>query len=80
MGDVAEVTGATDTLAHKRIEVEDVGVATLRFKSGALGVIEAGCLLPFAEGFPGQVGINALQCSHPPDDSPGKFGYGVAPC
>ena len=41
MGDVIEVTGATDTLAHKRIEVEDAGVATLRFKNGALGVIEA---------------------------------------
>ena len=41
MGDVAEVTGVTDTLAHQRIEVEDVGVATLRFKNGALGVIEA---------------------------------------
>jgi predicted dehydrogenase len=41
MGDVAEVSGATATLAHKRIEVEDVGVATLRFKNGALGVMEA---------------------------------------
>ncbi len=41
MGDVVEVTGATDTLAHKRIEVEDIGVATLRFKNGALGVMEA---------------------------------------
>ena len=41
MGDVVEVTGATATLAHKRIEVEDVGVATLRFRNGALGVIEA---------------------------------------
>ena len=41
MGEVAEVTGATSTLAHERIEVEDVGVATLRFKNGALGVIEA---------------------------------------
>ncbi|HID23765.1 MAG TPA: Gfo/Idh/MocA family oxidoreductase [Planctomycetaceae bacterium] len=41
MGDVAEVTGVTATLAHKRIEVEDVGVACIRFKSGALGVIEA---------------------------------------
>ena len=41
MGDVAEVTGSTSTIAHKRIEVEDVGVATLRFKNGALGVIEA---------------------------------------
>jgi predicted dehydrogenase len=41
MGDVAEVCGVTATLAHERIEVEDVGVAALRFKNGALGVIEA---------------------------------------
>lgn len=41
MGDVVEVNGMTDTLAHERIEVEDVGVATLRFASGAIGVIEA---------------------------------------
>ena len=41
MGDVAEVSGMTSTLAHKRIEVEDVGSAVLRFKNGALGTIEA---------------------------------------
>ncbi|MCA9050527.1 MAG: Gfo/Idh/MocA family oxidoreductase, partial [Planctomycetaceae bacterium] len=41
MGDVVEVNGMTDTLAHERIEVEDVGVATLRFANGAVGVIEA---------------------------------------
>jgi len=41
MGDVAEVSGITDTLAHERIEVEDTGVATVRFRNGALGVIEA---------------------------------------
>ena len=41
MGDVVEVNGMTNTLAHKRIEVEDVGVATLRFANGAVGVIEA---------------------------------------
>ncbi|MDZ4683897.1 MAG: Gfo/Idh/MocA family oxidoreductase [Planctomycetaceae bacterium] len=41
MGDVAEVCGATSTLAHERIEVEDVGVAAIKFQSGALGVIEA---------------------------------------
>ena len=41
LGDVAEVTGVTATLAHERIEVEDVGVAALRFANGALGVIEA---------------------------------------
>lgn len=41
MGDVAEISGCTATLAHERIEVEDVGVATIRFKNGALGVMEA---------------------------------------
>ncbi len=41
MGDVVEVQAYTATLAHQRIEVEDVAVATLRFANGALGVIEA---------------------------------------
>lgn len=41
MGDVVEVTGFTGTLAHERIEVEDTGVAALRFANGALGVMEA---------------------------------------
>ena len=41
MGDVAEVTGFTGTLAHERIEVEDTGVACVKFRNGALGVIEA---------------------------------------
>jgi|688.fasta_scaffold13390_2 predicted dehydrogenase len=41
MGDVVEVSAYTDMLAHERIEVEDVAVATLRFANGAVGVIEA---------------------------------------
>lgn len=41
MGDVAEVSAQTATLAHDRIEVEDVGVACLKFANGALGVMEA---------------------------------------
>ena len=41
MGDVAEVAGFTGTLAHERIEVEDVGVACLKFANGAIGVLEA---------------------------------------
>jgi predicted dehydrogenase len=41
MGPVAEVTAHAATLAHERIAVEDTVVATLRFESGALGVIEA---------------------------------------
>lgn len=40
MGGVEKVTAFTDTLAHTGIEVEDVAVASLRFRSGALGVIE----------------------------------------
>jgi predicted dehydrogenase len=41
MGPVAEIQANTATLAHQRIEVEDVAVATLRFANGALGVLEA---------------------------------------
>ena len=41
MGDVAEIAGFTSTLAHERIEVEDVGVACLKFSNGAIGVMEA---------------------------------------
>ena len=41
MGPIEEIQAQTATLAHKRIEVEDVAVATVKFKSGALGVIEA---------------------------------------
>lgn len=40
MGGIAEVSAMTDTMAHERIEVEDVAVANVRFKNGALGVIE----------------------------------------
>lgn len=47
MGDVQTVTALTATLAHERIEVEDAAVAALRFKNGALGVIEAAtCAYP----------------------------------
>ena len=41
MGEVAEVNGVTALLAHDRIEVEDVAAACVKFKSGALGVLEA---------------------------------------
>ena len=41
MGDVDEVSAMTATLTHDRIEVEDTAVATVKFKCGALGVIEA---------------------------------------
>ena len=41
MGDVDTIMAQTALLAHERIEVEDTAVAALRFKNGALGVIEA---------------------------------------
>lgn len=41
MGDVEQVVGMTATIAHERIEVEDVGAATVKFKNGAIGNLEA---------------------------------------
>lgn len=41
MGPVQEVAAFTSLLAHDRIEVEDTAVASIRFTSGALGVIQA---------------------------------------
>ena len=41
MGPVTEISANVATVAHERIEVEDVATATVRFASGALGVIEA---------------------------------------
>lgn len=41
MGPVTHISGFTAMLAHERIEVEDSAVACLRFKNGALGVIQA---------------------------------------
>ena len=41
MGPVEEISANFATLAHTRIEVEDVATATLRFANGALGVLEA---------------------------------------
>jgi predicted dehydrogenase len=40
MGGVESVYGQTGTFTHKNIEGEDNAVATLRFRSGAIGVIE----------------------------------------
>jgi len=41
MGPVQDLSARTATLAHERIEVEDVALATHRYENGALGVIEA---------------------------------------
>ncbi len=41
MGPVASISAVCATQAHERIEVEDVALATVRFESGAVGLIEA---------------------------------------
>jgi UDP-N-acetyl-2-amino-2-deoxyglucuronate dehydrogenase len=41
MGPVVEVRARTALLAHQRIAVEDVALATVAFANGAMGVIEA---------------------------------------
>jgi predicted dehydrogenase len=41
MGPVEEVYGYAATRAHQRIDVEDVAMAAIRFKNGAIGVLEA---------------------------------------
>jgi len=40
MGDAAEVTAWTGTVGHEGIEVEDNAVAAIKFRNGALGVIQ----------------------------------------
>jgi UDP-N-acetyl-2-amino-2-deoxyglucuronate dehydrogenase len=40
MGPVEEVQSFTEIIGHKRIKVEDNAVAVIRFKNGALGVVE----------------------------------------
>jgi predicted dehydrogenase len=41
LGEPIEVVAQTALLAHERIEVEDIAVATVRFASGALAVLHA---------------------------------------
>ncbi len=44
MGPVEELNGYTCTRAHERIEVEDLAVASIKFRSGALGLLEGSTL------------------------------------
>ena len=55
MGDVTSVYAFTDTLAHK-MEAEDVGVATIRFASGAIGGVE-GSTVTYPENLEGSVAL-----------------------
>ncbi len=56
MGPVTHISGFTAMLAHERIEVEDTAVACLRFKNGALGVIQAATSI--WPGFPKTIAIH----------------------
>lgn len=55
MGEVQSVFAYTATLAH-RMEAEDVGVAVVRFKSGALATIE-GSTVTYPENLEGSVAL-----------------------
>lgn len=57
MGDVASVRAETRLVAHAGIEVEDVAVAMLEFKSGGLGVIQGTTAAWSKEGHPAEVQI-----------------------
>ena len=55
MGDVESVFAYTATLAHQ-MEAEDTGVAVIRFRNGALGVIE-GSTVTYPENLEGSVAL-----------------------
>lgn len=55
MGAPASVFAYTATLAH-RMEAEDVGVAVIRFRSGALGTVE-GSTITYPENLEGSVAV-----------------------
>ncbi|MEM7397201.1 MAG: Gfo/Idh/MocA family oxidoreductase, partial [Verrucomicrobiota bacterium] len=57
MGDVTSVCAFAKRAAHERIEVEDITVAILEFKSGALGTIEATTNCFSQTGHPAEVHI-----------------------
>src|SRR5476651_946615 len=61
MGSVTQIMGFTTMLAHERIEVEDTAVAALRFKNGALGVIQA--TTSVWPGLPKTIGVHGDQGS-----------------
>jgi predicted dehydrogenase len=55
LGEPASVTAYTATLAH-RMEAEDAGVAIIRFRSGAMGVVE-GSTITYPENLEGSVAL-----------------------
>lgn len=61
MGEVDEVFAYCAARAHERIDVEDLCMATLRFKSGALGIMEASTVA--APGFYTRIDVNGSKGS-----------------
>ncbi|MEM7145040.1 MAG: Gfo/Idh/MocA family oxidoreductase [Verrucomicrobiota bacterium] len=54
-GDVKSVCAFADRVAHKRIEVEDIAVAILKFKNGAVGTIQGATTCYHPDGNPAEV-------------------------
>ncbi|HEY6737235.1 MAG TPA: Gfo/Idh/MocA family oxidoreductase [Actinopolymorphaceae bacterium] len=86
LGEPVEVFAWADCLAHERIEVEDIAVATVRFASGALGTIH-GTTAAYP-GLSAQVGVygdrgsavidNAkLSYFHAAQDDAEEYAYGA---
>jgi len=59
MGPVESVQAYGATLGHERIEVEDTAVAALRFKNGALGIVEGSTAA--YPGFPKRIEISGVK-------------------
>ena len=57
MGDVSSVSASGGLEAHEGIEVEDIAVAILEFKSGARGVIQASTACYSNDGLPASIHI-----------------------
>ncbi len=60
-GDIDEVTAYTGLQAHERIEVEDLAVAIVKFKNGALGALEGSTVAK--PGFHTRLDINGTEGS-----------------
>ncbi len=58
MGDIVELCGVVNTVAHQSIEVEDTAVAMLKFKNGAIGSIQASTACWSKTGHPSMINIS----------------------
>lgn len=87
LGTPVEISAQTARLAHERIEVEDTAVATVRFASGALGVIH--CTTAAYPGLSARLQImgsrgsaiidnDRLEFFHAADDGESIAGHGLS--